>query len=108
MIIYYTLIFKIISKRFNINCNTINIIKDPTLNNDYLKNYAKILQDADKFISNTYSPNEGSFLKMLDNLRDIYKEYLSQIHYVLIVLDDIIENLIGMMGNMKNMGDNDL
>ena len=88
------------------SCPPYDIIKDLTLNDDNLKNYAIILQDADKFINNTYSPYEGSFLKMLDNLRDKYKEYLSQINYVLIVLDDIIENLMGkispFIGNQNN------
>ena len=88
------------------SCPPYDIIKDLTLNDDNLKNYAKILQDADTFIDNATSPSEGSFLKMLDNLRDKYKEYLSQINYVLIVLDDIIENLMGkispFIGNQNN------
>ena len=64
------------------------------------------MRDADAFINNANSLSDGSFLKMLENLRDIYKEYLSQIHYVLIVLDDIIENLMGkispFIGNQNN------
>ena len=88
------------------SCPPYDIIKDLTLNNGNLKNYAKILQDADTFINNANSLSDGSFLKMIENLRDIYKEYLSQIHYVLIVLDDIIENLMGkispFIGNQNN------
>ena len=83
---------------FNIKtCKPITIINELRLNND-LKKYAEILSDIETFLTNAneinYSDSKKSFIEILNQLRDYYRDYLTHLDSTLETFDNAISNLM--------------